>query len=94
MTKAKRAVKGERIELRVTPGAKALLAAAADARHTTISNFLLTHGIAAAEQVVTMPKVFYASEEGWAAIHRMLEEDEKGVEPDPEVVARLARHKD
>jgi uncharacterized protein (DUF1778 family) len=73
---AERGVKAERIEVRATPDAKALLMAAAQARHTTVSEFLLTSGIAAAEQVVAVPRVFYASEEGWEAIQRLLSEDD------------------
>lgn len=83
---AERDAKADRIEVRVTPNAKALLTAAARSRHTTVSDFLLTHGIAAAEQAVAVPRVFYASNEGWAAIQRLLVEDD---EPDPETVSWL-----
>jgi uncharacterized protein (DUF1778 family) len=69
--------KVERIEIRVTPNVKALLTAAAQARHTTVSDFLLTHGIEAAEQAVAVPHVFYASEEGWAAVQKMLDEEDE-----------------
>ena len=66
--------------------------AAADAGQMTIGDFLLTHGIAAAEQVVAMPRVFHASEEEWDAIQRMLEDDESD-HPSPETIAWLkARH--
>jgi hypothetical protein len=37
---------------------------------------------------IAVPRVAYASEEGWAAIHRMLDEDH---EPRADVVARLKR---
>jgi uncharacterized protein (DUF1778 family) len=74
---AEKEAKAERIEVRVTPNAKALLTAAAQARHTTVSDFLLTHGIEAAEQAVAVPRVFYASEEGWTAIERILDEDDQ-----------------
>jgi uncharacterized protein (DUF1778 family) len=67
-------LKAERIELRVTPNVKALLSAAAQSRHTTISEFLLDHGIAAAEREITSPKVFFATEKGWAAVQRLLDE--------------------
>lgn len=68
--------KAERIEVRVSQNAKALLVAAAQARHTTVSEFLLARGIEAAEQVVAVPRVFYASEQGWAAINALLDADE------------------
>lgn len=73
---AERSGKAERIELRVTPNAKALLTAAASARHTTMSEFLLTHGLAAAEEIVSTPRVFYATEDGWARLQQMLDEED------------------
>jgi uncharacterized protein (DUF1778 family) len=75
-TAKKAAAKDERIEVRVTPQAKALLMTAAQARHTTVSDFLLRHGIEAAEDVLAMPRVFYATEQGWQTIQEMLAEDE------------------
>lgn len=83
--------KAERIEIRVTPAVKALLTVAAQARHTTVSDFLLTNGIEAAERAVAAPTVFYASEEGWSAIHQMLDEQEAA---DPaEVVTWLTKQR-
>ena len=87
---ADKEAKAERIEVRVTPNAKALLTAAAQARHTTVSEFVLAHALEAAEQTVAVPRVAYASEEGWAAIQRMLDGDR---EPRADVVARLKRKK-
>lgn len=86
---ADKKAKVERIEVRVTPNAKALLTAAAQARHTTVSEFLLTHGIAAAEQAVAVPRVFHASEEGWAAIQRMLDEEENEQQPSAATISWL-----
>jgi uncharacterized protein (DUF1778 family) len=83
-------VKAERIEVRVSPNAKALLSAAALARHTTVSEFLLTNGIQAAEQVVAVPRVFYAAEEGWAAIQRLLD-DEDNQQPTDDTIAWLTK---
>jgi uncharacterized protein (DUF1778 family) len=68
--------KAERIEIRVTPHVKALLAAAAQSRHTTISDFLLDHGIEAAEREITSPRVFFASQQGWKAVQKLLDEDD------------------
>lgn len=87
---ADKEAKVERIEVRVTPNAKALLIAAAQARHTTVSEFLLTHGIEAAEQAVAVPRVFYASEEGWAAVQRMLDEDDEQ-QPSADTISWLTR---
>ncbi len=91
MTKlAEKVVKDERIEVRVSPNAKALLMAAAQARHTTVSEFLLTNGIEAAEQVVAVPRVFYASQEGWAAIQQLLD-DEENHQPSAETISWLTK---
>ena len=89
---ADKEAKVERIEVRVTPNAKALLTAAAQARHTTVSEFLLTHGIEAAERAVAVPRVFYASEEGWAAIQRMLDERDEQ-QPSAATISWLKREK-
>ena len=82
--------KAERIELRVTPNAKALLTAAAEARHTTVSEFLLRHGVEAAEDVLATPRIFYASEEAWEQIQQMLADD-VGKEPSQETIAWLRK---
>lgn len=71
--------KAERIEIRVTPTVKALLAAAAQAKHTTITDFLLDHGIRAAEEAISSPRVFFASDEGWETVQRLLDEKEAAV---------------
>jgi uncharacterized protein (DUF1778 family) len=76
MTVVEKETKADRIEIRVTPNVKALLAAAAQSRHTTISDFLLGHGIEAAEREIASPKIFFASERGWAAVQKLLDEDE------------------
>ena len=87
---AEKVIKDERIEVRVSPNAKALLMAAAQARHTSVSEFLLTNGIEAAEQVVAVPRVFYASREGWAAIQRLLD-DEDNQQPSAETISWLTK---
>lgn len=68
--------KAERIELRVTPTVKALLTAAAQAKHTTVTDFLLDHGVRAAEEAISSPRVFFASEAGWDAVQTLLDEKE------------------
>lgn len=72
-----REAKTERIELRVTANAKALLIAAAEAKHTTVSEFLLRHGIDAAENVLSPPRVFYASETAWDKLQQIMTEEPK-----------------
>jgi uncharacterized protein (DUF1778 family) len=71
--------KAERIEIRVTPTVKALLAAAAHAKHTTITDFLLDNGVRAAEEAISSPRVFFASEDGWNAVQRLLDEKETSI---------------
>jgi uncharacterized protein (DUF1778 family) len=85
---AEKRAKTERIEVRVPARAKALLTAAAQIRHTSVSEFLLTQGVQAAEQVIAVPHVFYASEEGWSAIQRLLDEEDD-VQPTAETIAWL-----
>ena len=84
--------KAERIELRVTPNVKALLSAAAQSRHTTISEFLLDHGIEAAEREITSPKVFFATEKGWAAVQRLLDENDQ-MQPDDATISWLTKQR-
>jgi len=88
---AEKESKAERIELRVTPNVKALLVAAAQLRHTSVSDFLLTQAVAAAERVVAAPRVFYASEEGWSAIERLLDDEQQ--EPDASTIAWITRQR-
>lgn len=67
-TVAGKLAKEERLELRLSSQAKALLSAAAKARQTTISEFVLSKGVEAAEKVLVDPRVFFASEEEWKII--------------------------
>jgi uncharacterized protein (DUF1778 family) len=87
---AEKNAKVDRIEVRVSPNAKALLQAAAQARHTSVSEFLLTNGLQAAEQVVAVPRVFFAIDEGWNAIQRLLDDQDSQV-PSPETIAWLTK---
>jgi uncharacterized protein (DUF1778 family) len=68
---------------------KALLNAAAQARHTTVSDFLLNHGIQAAEDAI-IPRIVYVSEEGWETVQKLLNEPEDIV-PDEAAVAWLTK---
>ena len=81
--------KAERLEVRLTPSNKALLAHAAQVRQTTITEFLISSAIRAAEDVVASPKVFFANEEGWAGVQRLL--DDEDYQPSAGAVARLRR---
>lgn len=78
MAALEREAKADRIEVRVTPQTKALLAAAAQVRHTSISEFILTNAIAAAEEAVAIPKVFHAGASAWDMIQQMLDGADTG----------------
>jgi uncharacterized protein (DUF1778 family) len=81
--------KVERLEVRLTPSTKALLAHAAQVRQTTVTEFLVSSAVKAAEDVVASPKVFFADDAGWAAIQRLLEDAE--YVPSAGAVQRLKR---
>ena len=87
---AKRSPKAERLELRLTADAKSLLAHAAQMRHTSISEFILSSAVAAAEDVVAVPKVFFVGEEGWDQVLRMANDTAPDV---PEVVLSRFRRR-
>ncbi len=91
MADIEKQAKAERIEIRVTPEVKALLAAAACNKHTTISEFLIRHGIEAAEQVL-VPKIFYATEKGWETVQKLLAETDD-VAPSEELITFLKKFK-
>jgi uncharacterized protein (DUF1778 family) len=82
--------KAERLEVRLTPSNKALLAHAAQARQTTITEFLISSAVRAAEEVVASPKVFFANDEGWTALQRLL--DDEAYQPGAGALARLGKH--
>ena len=82
--------KAERLEVRLTPSDKALLAHAAQARQTTITEFLISSAVRAAEGVVASPRVFFADEAGWAVLQRLLDDEE--YQPSASAVARLRIH--
>lgn len=68
--------KAERLEVRLTPAAKSLLTTAAQARHTTVTDFLVSSAVKAAEEALTSTKVFYATEEGWDELMNYLNDSE------------------
>jgi len=75
--------------VRLTASNKALLAHAAQARHTTITEFLISSAVKAAENVVASSKVFFADEGGWTAIQCLL--DDAQYQPSADAVARLRK---
>jgi uncharacterized protein (DUF1778 family) len=85
--RATRARKDHTIEVRVAPPTKALLAAAASARHTSMSEFVLSSAVREAENALADQRVFQVSDENWDAFMAILDAPAK---PNPEIVA-LAR---
>jgi len=83
-----RDIKSERLEVRLTPSARALLTRAARLRHTSLTDFVLSSAVREAEAVVASPRVVLADAAGWARLSALLE-----APPvlDPDVLARLRR---
>jgi uncharacterized protein (DUF1778 family) len=69
-----RETKNERLEVRLTPATKSLLAHAAQLRHTTLTEFLVSSAMRAAEEVLVSPRVFeVTSDTGWAGLADLLD---------------------
>ncbi|HEY5301129.1 MAG TPA: DUF1778 domain-containing protein [Acetobacteraceae bacterium] len=81
-----RETKAERLEVRLSPATKSLLTQAAQLRHTTLTDFLLSSAVRAAEDVLVSPRIFeVTSDSGWEALTALLDGE------DAEATARLKR---
>ncbi len=79
-----REAKAERLEVRLTPTAKSLLNQAAQLRHTTLTDFLVSSAMKAAEEVLVSPRVFEINtEEGWSMLMDLLDERGPNQSNDP-----------
>lgn len=85
--RAARARKEDTIEVRVAAPTKALLAAAASARHTSMSEFVLSSAVREAENALANQRVFQVSDENWSRFMAILDAPAKA---DADIVA-LAR---
>ncbi len=65
--------KSERIELRTTPGMKALLQRAASFSHKNVTEFLLEAGINAAEEALVDRRLFQLDDAQWQAFQDVLD---------------------
>jgi uncharacterized protein (DUF1778 family) len=65
--------KTARIDLRMTPQAKALLEQAAKARHKTLSEFVLDQSLSAAEETLADRRLFLLDDAQWAEFNRLLD---------------------
>ena len=84
-----REVKGERLEVRLTPAAKSLLAQAAQIRHTTVTEFLISSAMKAAEDALVSPRVFEIStDQGWDTLMKLLDDDRTKT-PEPGLIELL-----
>ena len=72
-TKAATNLKATKIQLRLRPAQKAVLARAAELRHTSLSNFVLEHACQAAQQVLAEQVDIILSPTQWAAFRRALD---------------------
>lgn len=88
-----REAKAERLEVRLTPAAKSLLSHAAQLKHTTLTDFLVSSAVRAAEDALVSPRVFEVrSEEGWNSLMALLDEPNT-IPPNAELVALLKTKK-
>jgi uncharacterized protein (DUF1778 family) len=65
--------KSERIDVRTTPGVKALLQRAAASSHKNVTEFLLEAGINAAEETLADRRLFRLNDEQWQAFNDALD---------------------
>jgi uncharacterized protein (DUF1778 family) len=73
-TTRERETKAERMEVRLTSAAKSLLTQAAHMRRTTVSEFLISSAVRAAEDVLVSPRVFeVGTEHGWKTLADLLD---------------------
>ncbi|HKM63761.1 MAG TPA: DUF1778 domain-containing protein [Acidisphaera sp.] len=81
--------KVERLEVRLTPSTKSLLSQAAQIRHTTLTEFLVSSAVRAAEEALVSARVFEIStDDGWNMLMDLLDNTSND-EPDEELVALL-----
>lgn len=65
--------KTQRVDLRISPAAKQLLLAAAQAQDKTLSEFLLDSGLASAAETVAERRLFLLDDAKWAEFQMALD---------------------
>jgi uncharacterized protein (DUF1778 family) len=68
-----RAARTEKLDLRLTPEAKRVLRAAADARRKSVTEFVLDSALTAAEDVLTEQRSIRLNAEQWTAFMQALD---------------------
>ena len=90
-TTLERETKAERMEVRLTQATKSLLTHAAHVRHTTVSEFLISSAVRAAEDVLVAPRVFeIGTEHGWKTLAELLDPVPEAT-PNPELAVLLRK---
>jgi uncharacterized protein (DUF1778 family) len=72
-TKKKSSVKATKVQLRLRPDQKAVLARAAELRQTSLSNFMLEHAYEAAQEVLAEQVDIVMPSAEWAAFCKALD---------------------
>lgn len=65
--------KSDRIDIKTTKRNKMFLKRAAETSHKTITEFLLEHGLRAAEQVLADKRIFILNDEQWTLFNEALD---------------------
>jgi uncharacterized protein (DUF1778 family) len=82
--------KTERLEVRLTPATKSLLSHAAQLRHATLTDFMVSSAVRAAEDALVSPRVFeIGSDDGWDRLMQVL--DTPADAPPPPALVALFR---
>lgn len=76
--------KTQRVDLRISPAAKQMIQAAAQAQDKTVSEFLLDSGLASAAETLADRRLFILDDAQWAKF-------ETALNAPPRVRSRLAR---
>ncbi|OHV82761.1 DUF1778 domain-containing protein [Rhizobium sp. LCM 4573] len=71
---ATRSTRTEKLDLRLTPEAKRTLAAAAQAEHRSLTDFVLESALGRAEEALANRRVFQLAPEQWEAFVAALDE--------------------
>jgi uncharacterized protein (DUF1778 family) len=78
-SRPKAALKESKVQLRLRPGQKDLIARAAQVKQTTVTNFMVEHAYAAAQEVLADQVHFSLSPERWIAFCAALDAPPKAI---------------
>lgn len=82
------AVKSERLQLRIAPSERAIVARAAEALDVSVSEFMLESAHERAERVLADRSTFVLADDQWSAFSRALDRQPQAI---PELVELLRR---